>query len=98
MDKSTALSLLYADLGYCAPAVPQPVADYAVLCLDAAERRLIRAGVRDPAADASLVDLWVMFAAYLYRHRNTEKPMPPSLRLALNDAKVDGATEEGAAV
>lgn len=92
--KEAATALLYTDLGFRKETIPEEVQDYIESRLDAAALRLEKAGIPNPESDVSVMDLWVMYAAYLYRHRNSDKTMPLSLRLALNDAKVSTAVEE----
>ena len=98
MERETVLTLLCTDLGFRKDTMPKEVETLVSHTLDAAAARLEKAGIVDPAATADGVDLWVMFAAYLYRHRKSSIPMPPSLRHALNDAKVSAATGEEAAL
>lgn len=95
-EDKTALALLYADLGYKKGSVPLDVAELIKHKLAAADDRLREAGIDPKAESNGILDLRVMYAAYLYRQRNSEKPMPLSLRLALNDAKV-AAAKAGAA-
>lgn len=98
MERDAVLALLCTDLGFRKETMPAEVEALVSHALDAATARLEKAGIFDPAATADGVDLWVMFAAYLYRHRKSSIPMPPSLRHALNDAKVSAATGEEAAL
>ena len=91
---STAYNLLCVDLGYPPSNVPDAVRFYLERRIDAARARLERAGI--PVSDASDpegLDLLVMYASYLYRRRDSNDPMPLSLRLAINDAKVAAATK-----
>lgn len=91
--KETALALLMTDLGYMVGSVPQVVKDLIAGKLDAAAERIKEMGINLEADNAAHRDLWVGYAAYLYRHRDTDRPMPRSLRLAINDAKVAAATK-----
>ena len=91
--KETALALLMTDLGYMVDSVPQVVNDLIASKLDAAAERIKEMGINLKADNAAHRDLWVGYAAYLYRHRDTDRPMPRSLRLAINDAKVAAATK-----
>lgn len=91
---TVALNLLYTDLGYKAATMPDDVKALINEKLQAADDRLLAAGIDVTAGTAGIRDLRVMYAAYLYRHRNSDKPMPLSLRLAINDAKVSAATAE----
>ena len=97
MEKNTAvLSLLMSNLGYKAQSTPEEIKSLIESKLEAADARLQQCGI-DAAADTpAMRDLRVMYASYLYLHRNSQAPMPQSLRLAINDAKVfaSAATKE----
>lgn len=92
--KNTALALLLTDLGYTSAGIPGPVKEYISQKLDAAAERIAQMGISLEAENAAHLDLWVGYAAYLYRHRDADRPMPRSLRLAINDARVSAATRE----
>ena len=93
---ATAYNLLCVNLGYPPNSVPDGVKTYLQHTITAAQSRLSGAGITVSAVeDAAGLDLLVMYAAYLYRRRDSNEPMPQSLRLALNDAKV-AATTKGA--
>ena len=96
-ENNAALALLMTDLGYInGNVVPDAVKALIEHKLEAADARLEAAGI-DPKSDSqSVLDLRVMYAAYLYRHKDSDREMPRSLRLALNDAKV-AAAKAGAA-
>lgn len=97
-DNTAVLAMLYTNLGYKQKSIPDDVKAFISSQLAAADARLVKIGVNIESADADVTDLRVMYAAYLYRHRDSDKPMPRSLRLALNDAKVAAATNvEGSA-
>ena len=95
--ESTAYNLLCVDLGYPPTNVPDAVKTYLEHRISAARARLKSDGipVTDPA-DAAGLDLLVMYAAYLYRRRDSNEPMPASLRLAINDARVSRLGKESA--
>ena len=95
-DNTAVLALLYTNLGYKQKSIPDDVKAFIESQLAAADARLINDGVDISSTAADITDLRVMYAAYLYRHRDSDKPMPRSLRLALNDAKVAAATIGGA--
>ena len=95
-DNTAVLGLLYTNLGYKQKSIPDDVKAFIESQLAAADARLINDGVDISSTAADITDLRVMDAAYLYRHRDSDKPMPRSLRLALNDAKVAAATIGGA--
>lgn len=90
-NPETIYARLCVDLGRTAEKIPQGVADYMRGRIDAARERLAEDGVDVEAGGAAMEDLWVMYAAYLYRRRDSNEGMPRSLRLALNDAKVSAA-------
>lgn len=93
-DNTAVLGLLYTNLGYKQKSIPDDVKTFIESQLTAADARLAKAGVDISSSDDDVKNLRVMYAAYLYRHRDSDKPMPRSLRLALNDAKVAAATVE----
>lgn len=95
-DNTEVLALLYTNLGYKQKSIPDDVKAFIESQLAAADARLINDGVDISSTAADVTDLRVMYAAYLYRHRDSDKPMPRSLRLALNDAKVAAAITGGA--
>lgn len=95
-DNTAVLAMLYTNLGYKQKSIPDDVKAFISSQLAAADARLVKIGVNIESTDADVTDLRVMYAAYLYRHRDSDKPMPRSLRLALNDAKVAAATIGGA--
>ena len=97
-DNTAVLGLLYTNLGYKQKSIPDDVKAFIESQLAAADARLMQDGVNISSAAADITDLRVMYAAYLYRHRDSDKPMPRSLRLALNDAKVAAAAIKGASV
>ena len=97
-DNSNVLPLLYTNLGYKQSSTPEDIKTLISSKLEAADERLRQNGINPEANTASMRDLRVMYAAYLYNHRNSQNPMPQSLRLAINDAKVAAATiKEGTA-
>lgn len=96
MDRNEIILLLQADLNILSPDDTRAVQlDHLV---DAARQLIAREGVTlcEPytAEDAQLV---VMYAAYLFRKRGTNEPMPRMLRWALNNrifAEKAGAGDE----
>ena len=95
-NEAAVLSLLFSNLGYKAKSTPEEIKTLIESKLDAADARIQQCGL-DPAVDnQAMRELRVMYASYLYLHRNSQSPMPQSLRLAINDAKVaaSAATEE----
>lgn len=91
--KATVFAFLCADLGRKAAAVPEEIKAYMDNKIEAAYERLVEDGVDMSDMTASRLDLWAMYAAYLYRRKDSNEAMPLSLRLALNDAKVVSITK-----
>ena len=91
--KATAFAFLCADLGRKESALPEEIKAYMDNKIEAAYERLVEDGVDMSDMTASRLDLWAMYAAYLYRRKDSNEAMPPSLRLALNDAKVVSITK-----
>lgn len=86
--------LVCANLGRIPETLPESVRDNILQVIDAAESRLAMAGTPVNNEDAVARELWVMYALYLYRHKDGSEEMPRSLRLAINDAKVYGLGAE----
>lgn len=82
MDNSTLLALLKADLDLLT--VPAEREAYLTQQLEAAKSMIEREGVTltDSAEDMQLI---VMYAAWLYRKRNSGEGMPRMIRYALNN-------------
>lgn len=90
-NREVVYNLLCTDLGRSPAQVPENVRDYMLGRIDAARARLKQAGVDVDDGEDDTLDLWMMYASYLYRRRDSDAAMPRSLRLALNDAKVSSA-------
>lgn len=86
MATTTALSLLKTNLGLLT--APSDVETLLCHFLDAAAVELTNAGAPVDENDPSDLSLLIMYAAWLYRKRDTELPMPPMLRYAINNHKV----------
>lgn len=89
MSNSTGadLALLKTDLGFIG-ALPKEMLTYLQQKLDAAQDELTHDGIAlNIDENASDMELKVMYAAWLYRKRITNEPMPPMLRLAINNHK-----------
>ena len=86
MEASAALSMLKVDLGFLSPA-PE-VLTYMEHLLSVAEKELDRKGIVLDNADPADVHLKVMYAAWLYRKRDTGAGMPRMLEYALRNAQV----------
>lgn len=92
MVNDMALALLKTDLGFTG-ALPSEIEAYMKQRLEAASARLEGMGLELDESKPEHLDLLVMFAAYLYRKRNTGEGLPPMVRLAINDCKVAAALE-----
>ena len=82
MDNSTLMALLKADLDLLT--VPKEREAYLTQQIEAAKSMIQREGITltDTPEDIQLV---VMYAAWLYRKRNTGEGMPRMIRYALNN-------------
>lgn len=92
MDNNAILAILKQDLQISTTALDEYLADCIVLSQQAIAREGIE--VADTIEDGMLVE---MYAAYFYRKRREDAPMPRMLRLALNNRKLSTRpnTEEG---
>lgn len=82
MENSTLMALLKADLDLLT--VPKEREAYLMQQIEAAKSMIQREGITltDTPEDTQLV---VMYAAWLYRKRNTGEGMPRMIRYALNN-------------
>lgn len=82
MENSTLMALLKADLDLLS--VPKEREAYLTQQIEAAKSMIQREGITltDTPEDIQLV---VMYAAWLYRKRNTGEGMPRMIRYALNN-------------
>lgn len=82
MENSTLMALLKADLDLLT--VPKEREAYLTQQIEAAKSMIQREGITltDSPEDIQLV---VMYAAWLYRKRNTGEGMPRMIRYALNN-------------
>ena len=82
MDNSTLMALLNSDLDLLT--VPKEREAYLTQQIEAAKSMIQREGITltDTPEDTQLV---VMYAAWLYRKRNTGEGMPRMIRYALNN-------------
>ena len=87
-----AYNLLCADVGLAPASVPDGVRDLLTADLEAARFRLAEAGIPVTADDPDAGQTLVMFAAWLYRGRVADRPMPMMLRQAIRDRQVADAT------
>ena len=87
MADNIAFALLKTDLGFTGQ-LPNEITAFLQQKLDAARSKIAKHGIALNESDKDDLDLLVMYAAWLYRKRITNEPMPPMLRLAINDHKV----------
>lgn len=81
MDESTMLQMLKIDLGITTTAYDQRLARY----LESALAAIITEGVSVDTDDVQDANLVVMYAAWLWRKRDTGEGMPRMLRWQLNN-------------
>ena len=81
MNESTMLEMLKVDLGISTTAYNQRLAQY----LDSALAAIITEGVSVDTSDVQDANLVVMYAAWLWRKRDTGEGMPRSIRWILNN-------------
>lgn len=75
------LQMLKTDLGITASAYDERLGQY----LDAAQKRIEEEGVTLDTNDIGDMQIIVMYAAWMWRRRDTMEGMPRMLRFALNN-------------
>lgn len=75
------LQMLKTDLGITASAYDERLGQY----LDAAQKRIEEEGVTLDTNDIGDMQIVVMYAAWMWRRRDTMEGMPRMLRYALNN-------------
>ena len=93
---TAALALLKTDLGYTDDSITPEQERYLIHKLEAARARIRKSGIDLNEADYAHLDLLVSYAAYLYRRRDSNDPMPKSLRWALNNAITESVSAQEA--
>lgn len=93
MASPAAMALLKADLGRTG-AIPDDVTTLMEQKLDASAKALMERGIKVDESNALDMDLLVMYAAWLYRKRDTGAELPMMIRQAINNAQVSRATKE----
>lgn len=93
MASAAAMALLKADLGRTG-AIPDDVVMLMEQKLDAATPALLERGIAIDESNPLDMDLLVMYAAWLYRKRDTGAELPMMIRQAINNAQVSRATKE----
>lgn len=98
-DTTTAYSLMVADLGYTGTDIPAETKTLMQAKLDAALVQLAAKGIVLDLAAPTDNELLSAYAAWMYRQRASESPMPTYLRYALNNRIVSASTaaQEGTA-
>jgi len=86
---ATEYAMLKTDLGFLNDP-PDSVASYMMSLLESARTALERDGVTVDDGDYADEELVAMYAAWLYRKRDSGSGKPRMLREALNDRKVFG--------
>lgn len=81
MNESTMLEMLKVDLGISTTAYDQRLARY----LESALAAIITEGVSVDTSDVQDANLVVMYAAWLWRKRDTGEGMPRNIRWILNN-------------
>ena len=96
---TAALALLKTDLGYTDDSITPEQEQYLIYLihkLEAARARIRKSGIDLNETDYAHLDLLVSYAAYLYRRRDSNDPMPKSLRWALNNAITESVSAQEA--
>lgn len=93
MASAAAMALLKADLGRTGT-IPDDVVMLMEQKLDAAIPALLERGIAIDESKPLDMDLLVMYAAWLYRKRDTGAELPMMIRQAINNAQVSRATKE----
>lgn len=90
MNESAMLEMLKVDLGISTTAYDQRLTQY----LESASAAIVTEGVTIDMSDVSDANLVIMYAAWLWRKRDTGEGMPRSIRWMLNNRlfseKIDG--------
>lgn len=98
-DTATAYNLMVADLGYTGTDIPDETKTLMQTKLAAALVQLAAKGITLDLAAPTDNELLSAYAAWMYRQRASESPMPTYLRYALNNRIVSASTaaQEGTA-
>lgn len=93
-DTATAYNLMVADLGYTGTDIPSETKDLMQAKLAAAVVQLEAKGITLDLSAPTDNELLSAYAAWMYRQRASETPMPTYLRYALNNRIVRDVTQE----
>lgn len=98
-DTATAYNLMVADLGYTGTDIPDETKTLMQTKLAAAVVQLEAKGITLDLDTPTDNELLSAYAAWMYRQRASESPMPTYLRYALNNRIVSASTaaQEGTA-
>lgn len=98
-ETATAYNLMLADLGYTGTDIPEETKTLMEAKLAAALVQLAAKGITLDLALPTDNELLSAYAAWMYRQRASESPMPTYLRYALNNRIVSASTaaQEGTA-
>lgn len=91
-DTATAYNLMVADLGYTGTDIPDETKTLMQTKLAAALVQLAAKGITLDLAAPTDNELLSAYAAWMYRQRASESPMPTYLRYALNNRIVSAST------
>lgn len=96
-DTATAYNLMVADLGYTGTDIPAETKTLMEAKFAAAVVQLAAKGITLDLAAPADNELLSAYAAWMYRQRASESPMPTYLRYALNNRIVRDASQEATA-
>lgn len=91
-DTATAYNLMVADLGYTGTDIPDETKTLMQTKLAAAVVQLEAKGITLDLDTPTDNELLSAYAAWMYRQRASESPMPTYLRYALNNRIVSAST------
>lgn len=91
-DTTTAYNLMVADLGYTGTDIPAETKSLMEAKLAAAVVQLEAKGITLDLSAPTDNELLSAYAAWMYRQRASESPMPTYLRYALNNRIVRAST------
>lgn len=89
---ATVYNLMLADLGYTGTDIPDETKALLEAKLAAAVVQLAEKGLTLDLSAVADNELLSAYAAWMYRQRSSESPMPPYLRYALNNRIVRAVT------
>ena len=84
-DADTAYKLMAADLGYTGTDIPDETKTLMLAKLEAAAAQIAAKGILLNMNETADIELLSAYAAWIYRQRASDAPMPTYLRYALNN-------------